>query len=78
MFAWLPFLAADLGCMFGGRSALTLQKRGVGLINARRCAFTLGALMMTGVAFVGLSTARTWPSRCSASPASRTRLFRSP
>jgi MFS transporter, ACS family, aldohexuronate transporter len=54
MFAWLPFLAADLGCMFGGTIAITLQKSaGVTLINARRCAFTAGALMMTGVAFVG-------------------------
>src|SRR4029453_8820923 len=52
--AWLPFLAADLGCMFGGTIGITLQKyAGVGLINARRCAFTVGALMMTGVAFVG-------------------------
>jgi ACS family hexuronate transporter-like MFS transporter len=55
MLAWLPFLAADLGCMFGGTISMTLQKyAGIGLINARRCAFTTGALMMTGVAFVGL------------------------
>jgi ACS family hexuronate transporter-like MFS transporter len=55
MFAWLPFLAADLGCMFGGTISITLQKyAGMGLINARRTAFTAGALMMTGVAFVGL------------------------
>jgi MFS transporter, ACS family, hexuronate transporter len=54
MFAWLPFLAADLGCMFGGTISITLQKYGgLSLINARRCAFTVGALMMTGVAFVG-------------------------
>ena len=53
MFAWLPFLAADLGCMFGGTISIALQKRGVGLINARRTAFTVGALLMMGVAFVG-------------------------
>jgi ACS family hexuronate transporter-like MFS transporter len=54
MYAWLPFLAADLGCMFGGTISITLQKYfGVGLINARRGAFTVGALMMIGVAFVG-------------------------
>ncbi len=54
MFAWLPFLAADLGCMFGGTISLALQKYfNVGLINARRGAFTVGAIMMTGVAFVG-------------------------
>jgi MFS transporter, ACS family, aldohexuronate transporter len=54
MFAWLPFLAADLGCMFGGTISIALQKRGVGLINARRTAFTVGALLMTPVAFVGM------------------------
>src|SRR6188768_12396 len=54
MFAWLPFLAADLGCLFGGLISITLQKRlGMRLIDARRCAFTTGALMMLGVAFVG-------------------------
>src|SRR5687767_15769391 len=54
LFAWLPFLAADLGCMFGGLISITLQKRfGMRLIDARRCAFTTGALMMLGVAFVG-------------------------
>ena len=54
LFAWLPFLAADLGCMFGGTISLTLQKYGgVRLIDARRSAFTVGALMMMGVAFAG-------------------------
>jgi ACS family hexuronate transporter-like MFS transporter len=55
LFAWLPFLAADLGCIFGGTISHALQKYfGVSLINARRGAFTVGAIMMTGVAFVGL------------------------
>ena len=54
MFAWLPFLAADLGCLFGGTISIALQKRGVGLINARRTAFTVGALLMTAVAFGSL------------------------
>jgi ACS family hexuronate transporter-like MFS transporter len=54
MFAWLPFLAADLGCMCGGTISLTLQKyAGMRLLDARRSAFTVGALMMLGVAFVG-------------------------
>ena len=54
LFAWLPFLGADLGCLFGGAVSIWLQRRGVRLINARRGAFTLGAVMMTGVAFAGL------------------------
>jgi ACS family hexuronate transporter-like MFS transporter len=53
LFAWLPFLAADAGCLFGPAVADFLQRRGVSLINARRGAFTLGAVMMTGMMFVG-------------------------
>jgi ACS family hexuronate transporter-like MFS transporter len=54
MFAWLPFLAADLGCMFGGTISITLQKyAAMRLLDARRTAFTVGALMMMGVAFAG-------------------------
>jgi ACS family hexuronate transporter-like MFS transporter len=53
LFAWLPFLAADLGCLFGGALVMSLQKRGVGLIDARRWAFTLGAALMMGMAGVG-------------------------
>ena len=53
LFAWLPFLAADFGCLFGGFVAMALQRRGVSLLNSRRCAFTLGAGLMTGLAFTG-------------------------
>ncbi len=53
LFAWMPFLAADFGCLFGGMVVIALQKRGVSLINARRGAFTLGACLMTGMGFVG-------------------------
>ncbi len=54
LFAWMPFLAADFGCVFGGLVAMTFQKRlGLTVINSRRAAFTLGAFLMMGVAFVG-------------------------
>ena len=53
LFAWLPFLAADLGCLWSGTLAFWLQNRGIRLINARRWTFTCGACLMTGVAFVG-------------------------
>ena len=54
MTAWLPFLAADFGCLFGGFIALRVQKRfGLSVINARRCAFTVGAFLMLAVGFVG-------------------------
>ena len=55
LFAWMPFLAADFGCVFGGLVAMRLQKRSASAsINARRCAFTLGAVLMLGVGFVGI------------------------
>ncbi len=53
-FGWMPFLAADLGCFCGPTIVVFLQKRGISLINARRGAFTAGAIMMIGVAFVGV------------------------
>lgn len=53
IYSWLPFLTADIGCLFGPTIVLWLQRRGVGLINARRWAFTVGAALMTGVMFVG-------------------------
>jgi ACS family hexuronate transporter-like MFS transporter len=53
LFAWLPFLTADLGCLFGPALAAWLHRRGLTLLNARRSAFTAGALMMTAMAFVG-------------------------
>jgi len=54
LFSWLPFLAADFGCIFGGLIAATTQKyMGVSLINGRRIAFSAGACMMIGVAFAG-------------------------
>jgi len=54
LFAWMPFFAADFGCLSGGLITMALQKYGhVTLINARRCAFTAGACLMLGVGFVG-------------------------
>jgi ACS family hexuronate transporter-like MFS transporter len=52
LFAWLPFLTADLGAMTGPTIAYWLQRRGVSLITARKCAFTVGALLMTCMLFV--------------------------
>jgi ACS family hexuronate transporter-like MFS transporter len=53
LFAWMPFLAADFGSMFGGLLVIQLQKRGVTLINARRIAFSIGACLMLGMGLVG-------------------------
>jgi ACS family hexuronate transporter-like MFS transporter len=57
MFAWMPFLAADLGCLAGPAVTAALQKYwGLKLINARRGTFTLGACLMVAVGFAGLVT----------------------
>jgi ACS family hexuronate transporter-like MFS transporter len=54
LFAWMPFLAADFGCVFGGMVAMMLQRYGkTSVVNARRCSFSLGACMMLGVGFAG-------------------------
>ncbi|WP_448663339.1 MFS transporter [Sphingomonas sp. CJ20] len=53
---FLPFLAGELGCLFGPTVTLWLQRRGVDLINARRWTFTLGALLMTAMLFVPSAT----------------------
>jgi ACS family hexuronate transporter-like MFS transporter len=53
LFAFLPFVASDLGCLFGPTIVLWLERRGLKLIDARRVAFTVGALLMTGTIFIG-------------------------
>jgi ACS family hexuronate transporter-like MFS transporter len=54
MFAWMPFLAADLGCLAGPAVTAALQKfLGIRLINARRVTFTGGACLMMVVGFAG-------------------------
>ena len=54
LFGWLPFLAADIGCLTGGTISMALQKySGLSLINARRAAFTIGACTMMSVGFAG-------------------------
>ena len=54
LFAWMPFLAADFGCIFGGLVSMRLQRRfALSVVNSRRYTFTLGAVLMLGVALVG-------------------------
>ncbi|KAF1025043.1 MAG: Hexuronate transporter [Burkholderia plantarii] len=57
MFAWLPFLAADLGCVLGGYLAPWYQKRfGTSLINSRKLVMVTGALCMIGPGCIGLAS----------------------
>ncbi len=55
MFAWLPFLAADVGGLFGGYLSPFLMKYlRIPLIWSRIAGVVLGALMMIGPACIGL------------------------
>lgn len=55
LFAWLPFLAADMGGLFGGYLSPFLMKHlRVPLIWSRIAGVGLGAVMMIGPACIGL------------------------
>jgi ACS family hexuronate transporter-like MFS transporter len=55
IFAWLPFLAADLGGIFGGYlSPVVMKFFKVQLINSRIVGIVLGALLMIGPGSIGL------------------------
>jgi MFS transporter, ACS family, hexuronate transporter len=56
IFAWLPFLAADLGGIFGGYLSPFLMNRfKMKLINSRIAGIVLGALLMIGPGSIGLA-----------------------
>ena len=55
IFAWLPFLAADMGGIFGGYlSPLVMRVFKVHLINSRIVGIVFGALLMIGPGSIGL------------------------
>jgi ACS family hexuronate transporter-like MFS transporter len=54
-FAWLPFLAADIGCVLGGYLSPIIHKRfKVSLFNSRKWVMAIGSLAMIGPGCVGL------------------------
>jgi ACS family hexuronate transporter-like MFS transporter len=58
MFAWLPFLAADLGSLTGGFISPFLMKYlGFGLVSSRLAGIAMGALIMIAPGCVGLAPA---------------------
>ena len=60
-FAWLPFLAADLGSMFGGvLSPFFINKMRVSVLTARKCAATVSALLMVFAVFIGRAPSPGW------------------
>ena len=55
LFAWMPFLAADIGCVLGGYLSPLFHKYAkVSLFTSRKMVFVFGALCMVGPACVGL------------------------
>jgi len=55
MFAWMPFLAADIGCVLGGYLSPLFHKHlKVSLFTSRKLVFVVGALFMIGPACIGL------------------------
>ncbi|TWC16424.1 MULTISPECIES: MFS transporter [unclassified Pseudomonas] len=55
MFAWLPFLAADLGCVLGGYLSPLFHKYcKVSLFTSRKMVLLFGASCMLGPACIGL------------------------
>jgi ACS family hexuronate transporter-like MFS transporter len=57
MFAWLPFLAADIGCVLGGYLSPFFHKHAkVSLLTSRKLVVGVGALCMIGPGSIGLVT----------------------
>ena len=55
LYAWMPFLAADIGCVLGGYLSPLFHKYAkVSLFTSRKMVFVVGALCMIGPACVGL------------------------
>jgi ACS family hexuronate transporter-like MFS transporter len=52
-FAWVPFLAADLGCLAGGLLSPFFLRFGLPVLTARKAAVTVPALLMVLTGFIG-------------------------
>ena len=56
LFGWMPFLAADLGCLVGGYLApFFIRRFNVSLITSRKLVIICGAVLMVGPACIGLA-----------------------
>ncbi|GKW40738.1 hexuronate transporter [Pectobacterium parvum] len=55
MFAWMPMLFADIGCILGGYLPMLFQKHfKVNLIVSRKMVVTMGAVLMIAPGMIGL------------------------
>jgi ACS family hexuronate transporter-like MFS transporter len=60
LFAWVPFLASDLGCLFGGALPPLFQKLGLKLLTARKASATVAGLIMLTAVFVAKAPSAGW------------------
>jgi ACS family hexuronate transporter-like MFS transporter len=59
-FAWIPFLAADLGSFVGGMLSPMFQKMGLKVITARKASMTAAACMMPFALFIAKAPSGEW------------------
>jgi ACS family hexuronate transporter-like MFS transporter len=59
-FAWLPFLAADVGSIVGGYLSPLLMRLGASLIRARQLTVLSGACLMIGPACISVAPDAYW------------------
>ncbi len=59
-FAWVPFLAADVGCLFGGVLSPFFINRGLSVLTARKAAATVPAVLMVAAIFIGKAPSAGW------------------
>jgi len=60
MFAWIPFLAADAGCLAAGIFSMMYQKLGLSVLNARKATYTTAALIMPCSLFIANAPSAGW------------------
>jgi ACS family hexuronate transporter-like MFS transporter len=61
-FAWVPFLAGDLGCIFGGMLSPFFMKifKNMSLITSRKLSALVNGVLMIGTVGIGLATTPLW------------------
>jgi ACS family hexuronate transporter-like MFS transporter len=59
-FAWMPFLAADVGCLFGGVLSPIFIRLGSSILTARKLSTTVCALLMVFAVFIGTARSSGW------------------
>ena len=59
-YVWLPFVGADLGCLFGGFLPPLFQKLGLAILTARKASATVAGVIMLTAALIAGATSPFW------------------